>query len=155
MYGDKVSHNSYCASDECNSFKWDRKISVNGVSTAPYFKSLVNAIKIHNENKKFAFPDNFNTANIHCWNEAGDNEYMGSGTTVAAQINNYYLFFNGRNTNGCALPLGNDVRNSTLVFNSRSTSTASTPSTTGITFTNADGYSKMSLQAYQLVIYKK
>ena len=155
MYGNKVSHNSYCASDECNSFKWDRKISVDGVSTTPYFKSLVSAIKLHSQIKKYAYPDNFETANIHCWNEGGENDGMSDGVTVAVQINNYYLFFNGRNTSGCSIPLGSDVKNSTLVFNSRSTSSGSTPSATGITFTPYETYYKMSLQAYQLVIYRK
>lgn len=28
MYGKVISHNSYASSDECNSFKWDRKISI-------------------------------------------------------------------------------------------------------------------------------
>ena len=154
IYGEKVSHNSYCASDECNSFKWDRKVSVDGVSSTAYCKSIADSIKLHNVMPKYAFSDNYNTNNIHCWNESGDNDNMGGGNTVAVQFGSYYMFFNGRNFNGCAIPLGNDVRNSTLVFNSRSTSTTEVTNT-GISFTNADGYSKMSLQAYQLVIYKK
>lgn len=155
MYGQKVSHNSYCASDECNSFKWDRKISVDGVDALPFFKSISEAVKLHNSMPKYAFPDNFDTANIHCWNEGGDNDAMTGGTTVAVQFGNYFMFFNGRNTSGCALPLGSDVKNSTLVFNSCSTSTSGNPTTTGIVFTDAGGYYKMSLNAYQLVIYRK
>lgn len=154
MYGKKVSHNSYCASDECNSFKWDRKVSVDGVNSTAYCKSIADAIKLHNSMPKYAFDANYKEENIHCWNEGGDNDQMTGGTTLAVQFGDYYFFFNGRNSGGCALPLGNDVKNSTLVFNSRSASTTSVDNT-GISFTDKGTWSTMSLQSYQLVIYKK
>ena len=151
MYGKRVSHNSYCASDECNSFKWDRKISINGVDTSSYTAKFAQMIKLHSEMPKYPFDENYKTSNIHCWNADGDNEGMSGTTNLAVQFGSYYIFFNGR-ADSCSLPLGSDVRNSTLVFNSHSTSGYN--STTGITFTAVDNYFKMSLNKYQLVIYK-
>ena len=49
MYGDEViTHNSYKSSDKVNSFKWNRKISVDGVDTSKYISVWSKMIKERN-----------------------------------------------------------------------------------------------------------
>ena len=42
-----VAHNSYNAPDSVNSFKWDRKVSINGTNTKSYYDYFKGMIKLH------------------------------------------------------------------------------------------------------------
>ena len=59
MYGKCISHNSYRSSVECNSFKWDRKISVTGYNgivsdMSVYWGAIAKAFELRNTIKVFS-----------------------------------------------------------------------------------------------------
>ena len=90
--GTRVSHNSYNLSDETNSYKWDRKISINGVKTLDYVRELEKAVAARNELQKYSKGDlvlnNPYTSGtpLNVWGQ-------GSGSTVIALQNNDFFFF--------------------------------------------------------------
>ena len=51
--GKKISHDSYNLSDDVNSFKWDRKIEVDGVKTGNYVNAIKEAIRAHKAMPKY------------------------------------------------------------------------------------------------------
>lgn len=129
MFGKIISHNSYNSSDETNSFKWDRKISVtqngNRYDTSNVSPKFAQMIKEHKNVAKYGVGDNTNTDNISSWNTS-------SGSTVMAlAIGEYRIFFAGRE-GGTASFVG--ANNATLVFSSGlSDSTGVQVTSTGIT----------------------
>lgn len=91
MYGYRVTHNSYNSSDETNSFKWDRKISIEYhgamVDVSDYTAKFKNAIALHETFPRFAYGQT--TGKVNAW----QNE---SGTVVGYQAEYYFAFFAGR-----------------------------------------------------------
>ena len=114
MYGDVICHNSYKASDELNSFKWDRKIEVDGYNTYDKIETWKKMISTRTQTRKYPWPDNATKGTMDYWG-AGD-----GSTSVALWNSNgdgtgYYFVFAGRG----GATLGIDLGNTDLVFASR------------------------------------
>lgn len=140
MFGKIISHNSYKSSDECNSFKWDRKISIeyNGtnVDVSSYSKRFAEAINLRNEKTipQYLYPDNLNNTNISIWGTDSGSSIFG------IRMGSYCIFFSGR-TSGT---ISYDAINScSIIFNSLG-------QTTGI----IKGDRTLTLKPYQFVITK-
>lgn len=76
MYGSIITHNSYKSPDEVNSFKWDRKISVNGTSTYEYNETWQKLVKAHNDFYKIDYAtmwESGDTSNYNAWTLAEGN----------------------------------------------------------------------------------
>lgn len=90
MYGNRVSHNSYCSSDETNSYKYDRKADL-----LEYFEMYKDIVSLRKNLKYIPYPENNEDPNsINTWNTE-------SGTRVAGYRLGkdgtcYYVLLNGR-----------------------------------------------------------
>ena len=80
MYGDIISHNSYKAPDYVNSFKWDRKIEVNGVDVSSYNKTWSDMIKARNAMTRVDYHTMWELHDDSIYNAWGD----GDGSSVVA-----------------------------------------------------------------------
>ena len=80
MYGNVITHNSYKSPDYVNSFKWDRKIEVDGVSTYEYKDVWTKMIKAHELMAKVDYPVNLDTPTFNVWGQ-------GDGQTALALWN--------------------------------------------------------------------
>lgn len=97
MYGKITSHNSYKSPDLINSFKWDRKSSVNGTDVKVYNSMWSSMIKTHiNSNKISAIIGDNNPPEFNTWTN-------GNGSTGVALWNGntegtsgYKYAFSGR-----------------------------------------------------------
>ena len=83
MYGsdseyDIVTHNSYKSPDYVNSFKWDRKISVDGTDTSKYIEVWNKMVSLHDDLPKYFYPDNCDTAQLNCWFANGTSASAGA-----------------------------------------------------------------------------
>ena len=93
--GKTVSHNSYHLSDYTNSYKWDRKIEIDGVSTTEYVAELAKAIHLRSSLAKYSKSDlqahspYSSGSNLNVWNQ-------GNGSTcIGMKNNNHFLFLAG------------------------------------------------------------
>lgn len=108
MYNKYASHNSYNSPDSVNAYKWENKISVDGVNTEPYTKAFKDMVKLHHSMTKFAFKDSGfpyhktsagNTIDNISWSGS----YKGSSTEMSYhgscgfQLDEYFVFLGGRN----------------------------------------------------------
>jgi pullulanase len=90
--GDYISSNSYHLSDATNAFKWDRKISIDGVNTKQYFDAIKDAVKARKQLTKYnkeqldVYNPFSSTSPINVWNR-------GDGSTVIGMKNGEYFFF--------------------------------------------------------------
>ncbi len=90
--GKMISHNSYNLSDEVNAYKWDRKISVNGVTSSGYVEAIENAISTrklmakYNKAQLNSASPFASTSPFNIWNR-------GDGSTTLGMKNNDYFFF--------------------------------------------------------------
>ena len=100
MYGKVTSHNSYKAPDSINSFKWDRKISVDGFDTYQYNDTWAAIIKEHSKMSKVSYPDNLDTPKFNIWNADYDSNAFGLWNGSADGSSGYYFFIaNGNGGN--------------------------------------------------------
>lgn len=116
--GRVISHNSYKSSDSLNSFKWDRKLSVDGVDVSGYFDVWKAMVHERNNLKRYAYPENCTQGIIDTWGN-------GDGSTVFAMWNaddmnnkngsGYYFVF--ANRAGGTIGIGLD--NTNLVFKTK------------------------------------
>ena len=91
-----VTHNSYKSPDAVNSFKWDRKIAVDGTSTIDYNAIWQTMIKEHANMAKVDYPTNLDTPTFNVWG-AGDNSTalaLWNGNEAGSQ--GYYFIVTGR-----------------------------------------------------------
>lgn len=98
MYGDIITHNSYKSPDYVNSFKWDRKIEVDGVSTYDYnetWKKMVHA----RENITFVdystMYEQHDTSNYNSWGNGSGCTVIAAWTRISA-TQGYGMFFAGK-----------------------------------------------------------
>ncbi len=90
--GKYISSNSYRLSDYTNAFRWDRKISIDGVSTTKYFDAIKDAVHARNKIAKYTKEDlvahsPFSSSSpMNIWNH-------GNGSTVIGMKNGEYFFF--------------------------------------------------------------
>ena len=98
MYGDIISHNSYKAPDYVNSFKWDRKIEVNGLDTSGYNEVWQKMVKARESMKRVSYQTMWVDGDTSEYNAWGD----GQGSSVVAgwvridSAHGYGFFFAGR-----------------------------------------------------------
>lgn len=102
MYGKNISHNSYKSSPKCNSFKWDRKISVKGykgdtVQMKEYWTAIANALKARQKFTEFSNVSG-STSDSKCnfWNTTD------GGITVSWYVGGYVSMLCGRGSDGGA-----------------------------------------------------
>ncbi len=104
LNGHNISHNSYNSPVEVNSFKWDNKVSVNGVSTKSYFESFKEMVELHKTMTKFAYSDSGfpysttsagNTIDNIYWagSDKNNSTYYGA---CGFQVDEYFIFIGGR-----------------------------------------------------------
>ena len=100
----KITHNAYNLSDDVNAFRWERKISINGVSTKGYVEEMAKAIKLRNSLKKYSYDElqaaspYSSSSNFNVWGQ-GDGK-----TTIAIKNGNYFCFISGCNDD--VIPFG-------------------------------------------------
>ena len=80
MYGDIISHNSYKAPDYVNSFKWDRKIEVDGIDVSGYNEVWSKMVKARREMKRVSYQTMWVDGDTSEYNAWGD----GWGSSVVA-----------------------------------------------------------------------
>ena len=119
MYGDVITHNSYKSPDYVNSFKWDRKIEVDGYNTYNYIEVWKSMVKHHSLMAKVDYPDNLDTPTFNVWG-------VGDGSTAFALWNGnvagtsgYYFLLTGRN--GGSVGFG-DWTGCQMIYNTTGTS---------------------------------
>ena len=102
--GKLITHNAYNLSDAVNAFKWERKISINGVSTKGYVEEMSKAIKLRKTLKKYdyaALQANNPYSSTSVFNVWG----QGAGkTSIAIRNNNFFCFISGCNED--VIPFG-------------------------------------------------
>ena len=98
MYGDYVSHNSYKSPDYVNSFKWDRKIEVNGVDVTKYNKEWQNMVKARRNMYRVDYAtmwEQGDTSNYNAWGD-GDGSSVVAGWVRISSSQGYGFLFAGR-----------------------------------------------------------
>lgn len=92
MYGKRISHNSYTYSDECNSYKYDRKAQL-----LEYFEMYKQVIALRKELVNAYYPKNMNESDqlINTW-DVDDYDTAIATYRLGKDGSNYYIFFNGR-----------------------------------------------------------
>ncbi|MGM9873707.1 MAG: alpha-amylase family glycosyl hydrolase [Bacilli bacterium] len=140
MFGKIISHNSYKSSDNCNSFKWDRKISIeyqgNKVDVSSYSNRFKEAIKIRNDKTipQYLYPNNLDSQNISTWG-------VDSGSSIfGIRMGFYCMFFSGRSSGTISYDA---ISTCTIIYNSLG-------GTNGIT----KGSGTIKLEPYQFIITK-
>lgn len=95
--GKNISHNSYNLGDFTNSFKWDRKISIDGVKTTPYINEIIKAVELRKTLTKYSYeelqknnPYDSNSP-FNIWN------YGDGSTCIGVKNGNYFFFLSGCN----------------------------------------------------------
>ena len=96
MYGKITSHNSYKASDSINKFRWDRKISVNGVDVSTYNSVWSKMISLHTKTAKYSYPENMDTASFNVWSTGNGSTGVALWNGNEAGTSGYYFLFAGR-----------------------------------------------------------
>ncbi len=116
MYGDVITHNSYKSPDYVNSFKWDRKIEVDGNDVSGYNQVWCNLVKVHAEMAKVPYPINLDTPTFNVWAET---VYTGSHGVALwngneAGTSGYYVFIVGRE--GATISVGDSFTFSSIIY---------------------------------------
>ena len=129
MYGKNITHNSYKSSDETNSYKWDRKASIDGKDMTSYFEAYKNLIKERKNMKKYSK------------SELGSITYSLNSNKTLIRLNagSYELFFQGRDSSSISA-------STSLNFVCNNLNTQN-----GYTYSS----NKMSMNKYMFVIMKK
>ena len=132
MYGYRVSHNSYTYSDECNSYKYERKVQL-----LEYFEMYKQFIQLRKELMPAFYPENTEEKYqlVNTWD-------IDDGDTALATFRKgrdgsaYFIYFNGRSDTA----LVESAEHNEILFNN----------STDITYKN--GYVMSS--KYQVVVLK-
>lgn len=90
--GQHISHNSYNLSDETNSYKWDRKISIGNTSTNDYVQEIEKAIALRSTLKHYDYLD-LQTNNPYVSSSPMNVWNYGNGSTCLGMKNGDYFFF--------------------------------------------------------------
>lgn len=109
-----ISHNSYKSSDNVNSFKWTRKLSVDGKSTYELNKVWSDMIKERNNMSKYDM-DNIES-HLSAWGIGAGSTTIGYWVANASGVGGYYFVFGGRENSS----LGIGLNNTSVIFESRS-----------------------------------
>lgn len=102
---DIISHNSYRAPDSVNSFKWDRKIKVNGVDTTNYNAIWSNMVKARND-MHFASLDELSKPGdegkyyYNAWTNDYNNRVVGAWARLKSNNNQGYAIIFGSREGG-------------------------------------------------------
>lgn len=112
MFDKVISHNSYKSDDSLNSFKWDRKISVNGADVTWANDMWKKMIQERKNMEHYSYSDIFETEGgteyINSWNTYDGSSVMATwlngSRDVTRQDKGYYFVFAGRD--GGYLPIG-------------------------------------------------
>ena len=80
MYGNYISHNSYKSPDYVNSFKWDRKIEVDGVDVSSYNNVWSSMVKARRSMYRVSYSTMWEQGDTSNYNAWGD----GYGSSVVA-----------------------------------------------------------------------
>ena len=96
MYNDIVTHNSYKSPDYVNSFKWDRKVKVENVSTVKYNDMWKAMIKAHSLMGKVDYPDNMDTPTFNVWGVGDGSTSIALWNGNVAGTSGYYFLIAGR-----------------------------------------------------------
>lgn len=108
----KITHNAYNLSDAVSAFKWDRKVSINGVSTIGYVQEMAKAVKLRNSLTKYDYDYFFNSngelkPEHNPFSSSSEFNVWGQGNgsnTIAIRNKNYFCFINGVSDNN--IPFG-------------------------------------------------
>ena len=129
--GERISSNSYNLSDYTNAFRWDRKISINGVSTKAYYDGIKDAVNARKNMKKWSKSELISnnpyssTSEMNVWGQT-------DGSTIICMKNGkYFLFLSGTENNTIGFESANQYNNT--IFISNPLSDAFTKSTNTIT----------------------
>ena len=129
--GERISSNSYNLSDYTNAFRWDRKISINGVSTKAYYDGIKDAVNARKNMKKWSKSELISnnpyssTSEMNVWGQA-------DGSTIICMKNGkYFLFLSGTENNTVGFDGANQYNNT--IFISNPLSDAFTKSTNTVT----------------------
>lgn len=136
MYGKVVTHNSYKSSDAVNSFKWDRKIEVDGVDVYQYNETWKKMVHEKRNVAHYTYPTNCDTPDLNVWN-TGDGSHAVCVWVASGDGSGYYFVFSGR----VSATVGIDLSNTTLVFSSGG-------------YKSSGSYS-ITLDAYSFLCFKK
>ena len=96
MFGDVITHNSYKSPDYVNSFKWDRKIAVDGTSTYEYNEIWQKMIKEHSNMAKVDYPTNLDTPTFNVWGVGDNSTSFALWNGNEAGSSGYYFIVAGR-----------------------------------------------------------
>ena len=96
MYGNVITHNSYKSPDYVNSFKWDRKIEVDGTSTYEYINIWSAMIKTHTLMNKVQYPDNMDTNTFNVWGQGNASTQFALWDGNEAGTSGYYFIIANR-----------------------------------------------------------
>ena len=119
MYdGDIITHNSYKAPDYVNSFKWDRKIEVDGVNTYKYKDVWCEMIKHHSEMAKVDYPTNLDTPNFNIWGTGDASTVLALWNGNTAGTSGYYFFMTNRF--GGTIGFGGFGENAEVIYSTNS-----------------------------------
>lgn len=114
MFGKIIAHNSYKSDDSLNSFKWDRKLSVDGTDVSWAFDMWKSMVHERKNMEHYSYHDIFETERgseyVNSWNTSGGSSVMATwlncSRDVSRQDKGYYFVFAGRD--GGYLPIGLD-----------------------------------------------
>ena len=98
MYGDIISHNSYKSLDYVNSFKWDRKLEVNGVDVYNYNEVWSKMVKARRSMYRVDYStlwEKGDTSNYNAWGN-GDGSSVVAGWVRISSTQGYGFLFAGR-----------------------------------------------------------
>lgn len=107
MFDRVVSHNSYKSSDTLNSFKWDRKIKVDGVDVTSYNKVWQDMVKAKRNLKHYKFEENEQEANINSWGVYDGSTVFATWLSSGTSGGGYYFVMSGREGGSIGILLSN------------------------------------------------
>ena len=120
MYNNEViTHNSYKSPDYVNSFKWDRKLSVDGYDCSWAINIWPKMIKEHAKMPKVDYPTNMSTETTAPYNVWSSTTYDGSSGIALWNGNSegthgYYVFIVNRN--GASIGVGDSFDYGTIIY---------------------------------------
>ena len=98
MYGDIISHNSYKSPDYVNSFKWDRKIDVDGVDVSSYFETWKSMVAARRNMYRVSYQTlwvDHDSSNYNAWGD-GYGSSVVAGWVRISPSQGYGFLFAGR-----------------------------------------------------------
>ena len=93
--GVRISSNSYNLSDYTNAFRWDRKISIDGVSTKEYYDAIKDAVNARQKMKKWSKNE---MISMSPYSSKSEMNVWGQGdgsTTICMKNRECFFFMNG------------------------------------------------------------